>query len=151
MAFYDPDLTNGDDVDDLQIRARELSDSTIQSWNTTGDWTLVADGLSYDEWYNIKVDVDVAGGTYDVYVNDVLEGDDINKYDGYPSSSVTHISFSTGTQTQGDFYVDNVDDCAPDCIPEICDNGIDDDCDGLTDGEDPDCASDSFTGRLGVQ
>ena len=31
--------------------------------------------------------------------------------------------------------------CVPnsDPLPEICDNGVDDDCDGLTDGEDPDC------------
>jgi len=31
------------------------------------------------------------------------------------------------------------------CVPEICDNGIDDDCDGLIDTADPDCSPCPFT------
>ncbi len=47
-------------------------------------------------------------GTFDIYINGILAGDDIPKFELYTSSSVTHISFSTGTAAQGDFYVDNV-------------------------------------------
>ena len=106
LTFYDPDLANSNEIDDLEIRAREFTSG--QSWNTTGDWTEVAGGLSYDTWYEIRLDVDVAGGTYNVYVDGLLEGNAIESYGGYSSSSVTHLSFSTGTQAQGDFYVDKV-------------------------------------------
>jgi len=130
LAFYDPDLGSGDD--DLEIRARELN-APAQSWNTTGDWTVVATGLSYDTWYTVELDLDVSGGTYDVYVNGVLRGDDIDKYENYSSSSVTHISFATGTEAQGDFYVDNVG-------AYLCDDGVDNDGDGLADfADDPGC------------
>jgi hypothetical protein len=123
LAFYDPDVASGDD--DLQLRARELN-APAQSWNTTGDWTLVSGGitLSYDTWYSIRVDIDVTAGTYDVYVDDVLGGAGISHYEDYPSSSVTHISFSTGTAAQGDFFVDNVGECADGCIDNAeCDDG----------------------------
>jgi len=50
-------------------------------------WTSVATGLSYDTWYVINLEVNVSGGTYDVYVDGVLEGDDINKYENYAGSS----------------------------------------------------------------
>jgi len=109
LTFFDPDIGSGDD--DLQIRAREFrhDHATIpQSWNTTSAWTLVESDLSYDTWYTIRLEVNVAGGTYDVYVDDILRGDDINKYEDYSSSSVSHISFSSGLQARGDFYVDNV-------------------------------------------
>ncbi len=109
MAFYDPDLTNSDEVDDLELRARDLNSN---SWNTTNTWIQVATGLSYDTWYTVKVEVNVSAGTYDVYVNDVLEMADIPKFELFTSPSVTHISFSTGTAAQGDFFVDNVEECA---------------------------------------
>ncbi|MFZ0451122.1 MAG: M14-type cytosolic carboxypeptidase [Desulfatiglandaceae bacterium] len=108
LAFYDPDLSNDISVNDLQLRAREL-DAPAQSWNTTSDWTLIKDGLSYHNWYNIEIEVNVAAGTYDVYVDGVLEGDDISKWEGYSSPTVTQISFSTGVAGQGNFYVDNVE------------------------------------------
>jgi len=130
LAFHDPELGSGDD--DLEIRARELN-APAQSWNTTGDWTVVATGLSYDTWYKVELDLDVSGGTYDVYVNGTLRGNDIDKYENYSSSSVTHISFATGTQAQGDFYVDNVG-------AYLCDDGVDNDGDGSTDFPgDPGC------------
>jgi hypothetical protein len=129
LAFYDPNPGSGDD--DLEIRAREL-DAPAQSWNTTGDWTVVATGLSYDTWYSVALDLDVAGGTYDVYVDGVLRRENINKYENYSSSSVTHISFATGPQAQGDFYVDNV------FVEAACGDGLDNDVDGWTDSPDDD-------------
>ena len=119
LTFYDPDPENGEN--DLELRARELnyhSSGASQSWHRTHEWTQVASALSYDTWYTIRLDVDFSGGTYDVYVNGVLEGDDINGFEDYGSSNLTHLSFSVGDTGKGDFYVDNVEEYveAPDCV-----------------------------------
>ncbi|WP_425422548.1 hypothetical protein [Phaeodactylibacter xiamenensis] len=55
-----------------------------------------------------------------------------------PPPSFTEEVCNNGIDDDGDGLVDNED---PDCQEnaEICNNGIDDDGDGLTDGEDPDC------------
>jgi len=103
LTFYDS--SPGDTGDDLEIRARTLSS---QGYGTTSQWTAVASGLSYDTWYTLRVECDVSGGTYDVYVDDVLKGDDISKYEDYVSISVTHISFTADSDGRGDFFVDNV-------------------------------------------
>ena len=65
-------------------------------------------GLSYDMWYTVEVVVDVTGGTYDVYVDGDLVGDDIGKYENFPSSALTHISYAVMNDAQGSVYVDNV-------------------------------------------
>jgi hypothetical protein len=116
LTFYDP--TPGTSGDDLEIRAREYDVDAAPELRTTwtdtngnatyNPWTLVADNLSYDTWYTISLDIDVLGGTYDVYVDGELKGDDINAFDKYPSSSVTHLSFAAGTRGKGTSYVDNV-------------------------------------------
>jgi len=103
LTFYDS--SPGDTGDDLEIRARTLSG---QAYGTTSQWIAVASDLSYDTWYTLRIECDVSGGTYDVYVDDVLEGDDISKYADYVSSSVTHISFVADSDGRGDFFVDNV-------------------------------------------
>jgi len=104
LTFYDS--TPGDSGDDLEIRARENSSS--QPWAITSSWTQVASGLSYDTWYKISVELDVVGGKYDVFVDDVLKCENISKYDGYSSSSVKHISFSVSDRAKGEVFVDNV-------------------------------------------
>ncbi|RLF56182.1 MAG: hypothetical protein DRN27_09840, partial [Thermoplasmata archaeon] len=103
LTFYDS--TPGDSGDDIEIRART---SLSQSWSNTSNWTTVTTGLSYDSWYVIKLIVNVSKGGYDVYVNDILKGENISGYETYPSSSVTDISFSVGGTARGDFFVDNV-------------------------------------------
>jgi len=65
-------------------------------------------GLSYDTWYTITLVINVASGTYDVYVNGALASANIPKYDNYPLNYVTHISFAADSDARGDFYVDNV-------------------------------------------
>ena len=103
MAFYDP---SNDTDGDIQLKARTQSS---QDWGYTSEWANVTDAyLSYDIWYAIRVEIDVSSGVYDVYVDDVLEGDDIPKYDDYTSSSIRHISFSGYQYAKGDFYVDTV-------------------------------------------
>ncbi|MBC6992995.1 M43 family zinc metalloprotease [Neolewinella lacunae] len=67
------------------------------------------------------------------------------------------VAFFSNTATFGDFplFLDPAASCQPDCpVPEICDNGIDDDDDGFVDCEDPDlvtdcCCLDSLTVDLG--
>jgi hypothetical protein len=103
LAFYDP--TPGDAGDDLELRARTTSS---QDWATTSSWTLIASGLSYDEWLTIRLDVKVASGTYDVFINGVLQMADVPKYQGYTSPSVLYMSFTADGDGRGDFYVDNV-------------------------------------------
>ena len=101
------DSTPGDTGNDIEIRARTLS---TQSYGTTSAWELVASGISYDNWHTVKIVLDAATGTYDLYVNDLLESSDIPKYSGYTPVSVTHMSFVADSSGRGDFYIDNVRD-----------------------------------------
>jgi len=103
MAFYDP--TPGDTGNDLEIRART---SSSQSYGTTSAWLQVASGLSYDTWYTVSLVINIAGGTYDVYVNDTLVKAGVAKYSGYAQTYVRYISFSADSDGRGDFYVDNI-------------------------------------------
>jgi hypothetical protein len=103
MTFYDP--TPGDTGNDVEIRART---SSAQGTATTSAWTQIATGLNYDTWYTIKLVLFPSIGKYNVYVNGVLKGYQINKYSGYASSTVSFISFSADSDGRGDFYVDNV-------------------------------------------
>ena len=115
LTFYDP--TPGDTGNDLELRAREYDNPGVagpdQPWADTSTWTLVASGLSYDTWYTITVDVHVGSGTYNVLIEDVngievAHVTGIKKFEKYTSSTLTHISFHTGDQGSGDFYVDGV-------------------------------------------
>jgi len=99
LTFYDS--SPSDTGNDLEIRAREPG----QLYSNTSTWTQVASGLSYDTWYAIKTVVDVLAGTYDVYVDGILEGDDIAKY---ASPSLMYISFAADDAGRGNFYIDRV-------------------------------------------
>lgn len=61
--------------------------------------------LNLDQWYTIRVDVNVAGGTYDVYVDGAFMGTYTSRT---VKNSVTHISFAQWSNGAGAFYVDNV-------------------------------------------
>jgi len=102
LGFYDS--TPGTDGD-VQLVART---SSTQSFGNTAAWDMLASGLSYDTWMTLRVELDVAAGTYDVYLDDVLVGDDLPKYNGFTPSTVTYISFVADSDARGDFYVDNV-------------------------------------------
>ena len=117
LTFYDPNTAS--DENDLEIRAKEFAHdhpTDPQLWHTTSTWTQITSGLSYDTWYEISLYVNVAGGTYDVYVDDVLLGDDISGNEDYGSNSVSHISFYTGNGAQGDFFVDNIEEIGTSAI-----------------------------------
>ncbi|MGB9841310.1 MAG: InlB B-repeat-containing protein, partial [Candidatus Bathyarchaeales archaeon] len=103
LAFYDS--TPGTSGNDIQLKARTLS---TQAWATTSQWVTVRTGLSYDTWYTITLVINMASGTYDIYVNGALAMANIPKYDNYPYNYVTHISFAADSDARGDFYVDNV-------------------------------------------
>jgi len=103
MTFYDP--TPGDTGSDIEIRART---SSTQTTATTSTWTQVATALNYDTWYTIKLIIFPSKGKYNVYVDGVLKGYQINKYSGYTPTTVSFMSFSADSDGRGDFYVDNV-------------------------------------------
>lgn len=104
LAFYDP--SPGTTGDDMQLRART---SSGQAYATTSTWTPVYSGMSYDTWYSIMLEIDVPNRNYDVYINNVLRGDDIAAYSGYPANTpLEYLTFSADSDGRGDFYVDNV-------------------------------------------
>ncbi|MBE3137456.1 MAG: hypothetical protein IMZ43_08740 [Thermoplasmata archaeon] len=103
LSFYD--ATPGYSGDDIVLKAREFIN---QSWMRTNEWTNVTSNLSYNTWYRLTLDVDFANQSYDIYINDVLKGDNIHGYNRYNSSSVNAISFYAGGTARGTFYIDNV-------------------------------------------
>ena len=103
LTFFDE--TPGDDNNDIILKARE---SSGQPWNKTGQWTNVMTNISYDTWYRITLDVDVANHRYTVYVDDVLQKANVSSYSGYVSDSVSHLTFYAGGTARGTFYLDNV-------------------------------------------
>ena len=128
MAFY---KEGGGTTGTMNLVARQPADS----WGG-GLFTQIATGLNLDQWYTIKVEIDVINNTYDIYVNGILEGDDIQAR--VSKTSLTHISFATWNDGPGTFYVDNVFSPAPEveCT-------IDEDCDDSNDCTDDSCVSGS--------
>ena len=84
----------------MDLVARDDDDS----WTS---FTTVSSGLFLDTWYTIKVDVDVTAGTYDVYVDDLLQGTLTAQN---PLSEVNYISFATWNDGAATAYFDNIYD-----------------------------------------
>jgi uncharacterized repeat protein (TIGR02543 family) len=95
MAFFrDGGGTTG--TMDLVVRDRD------DGWTS---FTTVATGLSLEQWYTIKVECNIPAGTYDIYVDGILQATVTSRYE---KTSVTHISFAQWDDGAGAFYVDNV-------------------------------------------
>ena len=69
-------------------------------------FTTLVTGLNLDQWYTVGVVCNVAGGTYDVYVNGNLASAAIPAFTS--KAALTHISFAQWNDGSGTFYVDNV-------------------------------------------
>ena len=78
----------------------------LRALTSSGSATTIASGLNLKQWYTVKVVVDVAAKSYDVYVNGVLKGHFTNS--GFAGTSVAYISFAQWSDGAGSFYVDNV-------------------------------------------
>jgi hypothetical protein len=63
--------------------------------------------VNLDQWYTIKVVVDVAAETYEVFVDGVSKGT-FAAVTAWAQPAVTHISFAQWNDGAGAFYVDNV-------------------------------------------
>jgi hypothetical protein len=118
LAFWDSTPSTDGDIK-LVAREENNGDTTPphDPWLDPSTWNEVMTGLSYDTWYNIRIDVHFVAGTrgsYDVYVNGGLAKAGIIGYEQYTTEpSITHISFAIGGVSssgfgRGDFYVDNV-------------------------------------------
>jgi uncharacterized repeat protein (TIGR02543 family) len=72
-----------------------------------GTYTTVVSGLNLDQWYTIKVVVDVAARSYEVYVNGIYKGS-FPAVTAWAQPAITHISFAQWNDGAGAFYIDNV-------------------------------------------
>ena len=79
--------------------------------NSWDDRTVLVTGLDTRTWYTITVDIDVAGGSYTVQVDDGPAHGPLQafqtKRDPVPEA-ITHVSFASWNDGAGTFYVDNV-------------------------------------------
>jgi predicted glutamine amidotransferase len=92
MAFY---KEGGGESGTMELFCRQRGTDTRTTIAT----------LNLDQWYTIRVVVDVAAGVYDVYVDGALMGTYTSRN---AKTSVTHISFAQWDDGAGAFYVDNV-------------------------------------------
>jgi uncharacterized repeat protein (TIGR02543 family) len=95
LAFF---RDGGGTTGTMDLVARDRDDG----WTS---FTTIASGLNLDQWYTIRVVCDIPGGTYDVYVDGVLQDTVSSRHE---KASVTHISFAQWDDGAGAFYVDNV-------------------------------------------
>jgi PKD repeat protein len=94
----------GEPGDTMSLIACEPGDD----YSNSSTWKVIATGLSFDAWHKISVTCDVPDKTYNVYVDDVLEAENVIAYS--VKESLTHISFAQLNDSPGTFYVDNVEE-----------------------------------------
>ncbi|MGV8162089.1 MAG: DUF2341 domain-containing protein, partial [Candidatus Nanoarchaeia archaeon] len=100
LGFYDS--SPGESGDGIQLKAQP---STATFANSLG-WLNVSNNLSYDTWYNIKLSIIPATGTYDIYLNEELQRSNITRYSA--TASLDYVSFVADSDARGAFYIDNV-------------------------------------------
>ncbi|MGV8141081.1 MAG: DUF2341 domain-containing protein, partial [Candidatus Woesearchaeota archaeon] len=95
LGFYDstPPGTSGSD---LQLRALP----TGGTFGTTSSWTSIANNLSYDTWYRIKLVINPTG-TYDIYVNDAPAYTGMTRFT--LTATAKYISFVADSDARGEF------------------------------------------------
>ncbi len=99
LACY---AAGGAETGTMDIIAREPGDA----YATSTDWRTVASGLNLDEWYTVRVDLDLGSDSYDVYVDDILVDAGVQAYTAM--DEVSHISFAQWNDGPGSFFIDNV-------------------------------------------
>jgi hypothetical protein len=83
------------------------SDGTMKlMYNNASGYSTFLKTLNMDQWYTIKVDLDVVADTYKVYVDGVSVSGNIPA--ATPKTNLTHISFATWSDGPGTFYIDDV-------------------------------------------
>lgn len=95
---------NGDREGKLNIFAREGA----RSWD---ERTILARDLDLMTWYTLTVEVDVAGQTYTVRIDDGAQSEPLEAFAtrrAGPPAAITHLSFASWNDGAGTFYVDNV-------------------------------------------
>jgi len=102
LAFYHKDGSSVPGAN-MSLIAQEYNQSTSNS----SQWKIIADDLQMDQWYNIRLDIDVQSQTYDAYVNDVLRAEGVGAFN-HALQQISHISFATWNDGIGTFYIDNV-------------------------------------------
>jgi hypothetical protein len=73
--------------------------------DTNTNFTVVASGLQLDQWYTIRIDLDLDADTYSIYVDGVFKATVTSRA---TQTSVSYISFAQWNDGAGTFFVDNV-------------------------------------------
>jgi hypothetical protein len=75
-----------------------------------GEKTIVVEGLKLENWYTIKLELNVPEGFYAAWVEGVSEPFELESfyYNGKTPDKISHISFASWNDGAGTFYVDNV-------------------------------------------
>ncbi|MBW2992649.1 hypothetical protein KY345_05520 [Candidatus Woesearchaeota archaeon] len=123
-----------------------LSDLVLDEVSTEGVNMTIYSVPEVDSKGNIKQKLDNEL-RFKVYQNDVLIGDSTKHtscsepiyvgevFDGFTITALTKNYKNSQLDANNNGIADECE-----CSPELCDNGIDDDCDGLIDDDDPDCS-----------
>jgi hypothetical protein len=77
---------------------------------TWAEKTIVARNLSLGQWYTVLVEANVPEGIYEVSLEGVVEGFELEAsfHRGKTIDSLTHLSFASWNDGAGTFYIDNV-------------------------------------------
>jgi hypothetical protein len=101
-----------DDVGANSTRSAWLTlkgNGNLYAWNGSGSESQVASGLDVTQWQELRVDVDLDGDTYDVFLNGTQVGTDFAFY-GSGVSEVRSLQFKeyNNGQSSGGVYLDDV-------------------------------------------
>jgi hypothetical protein len=141
IGFHDVDYHSGEPFDGADWRTSLDSSAgpTVLVWQTDDYVTNPdANALRWDTTYNFRFDADTPPRSGSVTLSLFLPGtpDEV-----YASTVIPQLCNYNGTCDPGEDVCACVGDCVPNLSEMVCDDSVDDDCDGDVDCWDDDCCS----------